>query len=197
MDDDARGLIEGASRRDPQAIEQLLQRYLPGLRAFIRLRSGPLVRARESADDLAQSVCREVLQHLDRFQHGSEAGFKHWLYTTALRRIQNKHDYWKAAKRDAARDVPLEGGSEGDGALLGCYGTFATPSRQAIAQEELARIEAAFDRLTEEDREVITLARVVGLSHREIAERTGRTPGAARVHLHRALVRLADLLDRA
>ncbi len=179
---------------DAGGVEVLLARYLPGLRAFIRLRSGPLVRAREESEDLAQSVCREILQNAARFQHGDEVGFKHWLFTTALRRIQNRHDYWKAQKRDAARDVPLHG-QDSSRDLLGCYRNFTTPSQNAMAEEEAKRIEEAFDRLAEEDREVITLSRIVGLSHREIGERTARTEGAARVHLHRALVRLATLLD--
>lgn len=189
-------LLESASRGDHLAVSELMQRYLPGLKAFIRLRSGPLIRARESTEDLAQSVCREVLQNIDRFQYGSEAGFKHWLYTTAMRRIQNKHEYWKADKRDAARDVPLEGGaSQSDNArLLQCYASLSTPSQNAVAREELSRIEAAFDKLSEDDREIITLSRLVGLSHAQIAEQTGRTEGAARTQLHRALIRLAEHL---
>lgn len=194
MVDEQDELKANESGSDPRAVEALLARYLPGLRAFIRLRSGPLVRAREESEDLAQSVCREILQNADRFQHGDEIGFRHWLFTTALRRIQNRHEYWKAQKRDAARDVPmLAPDSSGD--LLGCYRSFTTPSQNAMAEEEARRIEDAFDKLSEEDREVITLSRIVGLSHREIGERTNRTEGAARVHLHRALIRLAELLD--
>ena len=50
---------------------------------------GPQLRAKESASDLVQSVCREVLGRLDRFQHGGEAGFRHWLYATALRKVRD------------------------------------------------------------------------------------------------------------
>lgn len=191
-----RELLESASRGDDQAVDELLARYLPGLKAFIRLRSGPLIRARETADDLAQSVCREVLQNIERFQHGSEAGFKHWLYTTAMRRIQNKHDFWKAQKRDAARDVPIDARrSKSDpGALLDAYHTFSTPSRNLMAREELERIEESFDKLSDTDREIITLSRIVGLSHAEIAEKLGKSEGAARTQLHRALIRLAEFL---
>lgn len=198
MDDaERRKLLESASQGDENAVEALLRRYLPGLRAFIRLRSGPLVRARESSEDLAQSVCREVLQHIDRFQHGNETGFKHWLFTTAMRRIQNKHEYWKAQKRDAARDVPLDGGRSdgGNEALLTAYRTFSSPSQHAMANEELERIEAAFDELGDDEREVIALARIVGLSHKEIGEKMGKSEGAARVALHRALIKLAERLD--
>jgi DNA-directed RNA polymerase specialized sigma24 family protein len=42
---------------------------------------------------------------------------------------------------------------------------------------------------------VISLARIVGLSHAEIAKEMGRSEGAVRTLLSRALARLATLLD--
>lgn len=204
MEDSLHELVEDARSGSIPAINELLERNLPGLRAFIRLRCGPVVRDRESASDLAQSVCREVLEHIDRFQYGGEAGFRHWLYATALRTIQNRHVFWKRKKRDAEREVRIAGGAaQGDAAFSGAlqaglelaYRSLSSPSNQAIAREDLARIEFAFDVLSEGDREIITLARLVGLPHKEIAELTGKTEGATRVQLNRALARLATLLD--
>ena len=63
------------------------------------------------------------------------------------------------------------------------------------AREEVLRIEQAFEELPENFREVITLSRILGLSHREIAEQTGSTEGATRALLFRALARLSRLLD--
>lgn len=60
----------------------------------------------------------------------------------------------------------------------------------------LERIEGAFDGLDEDEREVITPARVVGLSHKGIAEVMGRSEGATRVRLHRSLAQRAEVLDR-
>ena len=189
-------LIDQASHGEAQALDELLGRYLPGLRAFIRLRAGALVRAKESTSDLAQSVCREILQHMDRYQFQGEANFKHWLYTTALRKIANRHEYYGADKRDPAKEV---GGSPSasDGPVLECYRSFYTPSEHAMMREELARVEQAFERLPEDYREVIVLARVVGLSRAEIAEKMGRTEGAVRTLLSRALAELAELVTKA
>ncbi|MFT7463551.1 MAG: RNA polymerase sigma-70 factor (ECF subfamily) [Pseudohongiellaceae bacterium] len=172
------------------AVAELLVRHLPGLRAYIRLRAGALVRQRESASDLAQSVCREVLQNIDRFQYGGEAGFKHWLYATALRRIQKRQAYWKTLKRDVAREQ-----AGADISVSAAYGRVSSPSQKVVGREDLERIERAFDELSEGEREIITLARLVGLSHDEIAEALGKSVGATRVQLHRALARLAIILD--
>lgn len=190
MADSFEQLVASASRGDRTAVEELLVRHLPGLRAFIRLRAGPLVRAQESASDLAQSVCREVLLNLSTFRYGGEAGFRRWLFTTALRTLQKKDEHWRAQKREAARV------QRDETALLEQYRSFSSPSNRAVAREELERIEGAFDELDEDEREVITLARVVGLAHKEIAEVMGRSEGATRVLLHRSLAHLAEVLDR-
>ncbi|MFO0985459.1 MAG: sigma-70 family RNA polymerase sigma factor [Planctomycetota bacterium] len=194
MAGDVEMLVQEASRGDAVAVESLLTRFLPGLRAFIRLRTGKLLRARESASDLVQSVCREVIEHLDRFQYRSEAGFKYWLYTEALRKIANRREYHEAAKRDVRKEHrPDQGAADQD--LLASYQTLTTPSQHAIAHEELERIERAFDQLPETEREVILLSRIVGLSADEIAEQQGRSQGAVRTALSRALAKLAEHLD--
>src|SRR5262245_60579325 len=115
---------------------------LPGLRAFIRLRSGQLLRARESVSDLVQSVCREVLQDLPRAEVGSEAAFRGWLYTAAHRKILDRRKYWEREMRDAGREQALDGAPDADGErrLLESYEALATPSRHAEVKEEVARI---------------------------------------------------------
>jgi RNA polymerase sigma-70 factor (ECF subfamily) len=197
---DSEHLVQQASSGSMPAVEVLLARYLPGLRAYVRLRAGPAVRARESVSDLVQSTCREVFEHLDRFRWGGEAGFRRWLYATALRRILKKHAFHTAGKRDVGREVPLAhaaaGSRSGEGVELAAYAaSFSTPSGVAIAREQAARIEAAFDALTEEQRELIVQSRLMGFGHREIAAALGKSEGAVRVALHRALARLAAALD--
>lgn len=184
-------LTRAAVGGDRRAVEALIEQHLPGLRVIVRLRAGPLIRARESSSDLVQSVCREVLANAGRFQHPGEDAFKRWLYTTALRKIVDRRDYYLAQKRDALREVAP---GDGDAAVLACYGSFATPSHQAMVREELARIEAAFDELGEEDREVVSMAHVLGLSRAEIGAQLGKSEGAVRAQLFRALARLSKRL---
>lgn len=190
---DLQALTEAAGRGEAPAIEALIERYLPELHAFVRLRAGRLICARESSLDVVNSVCREVLAHMERFQHPSEAAFKRWLYVTALRKIKNRQAYYLAAKRDVLREVGAPEASAEE-ALLQHYRTFSTPSQHAVAREEIERVEAAFDRLNEEQREVLTLAHMVGLSRAEIATQMGKSEEAVRALLHRALVKVSDLV---
>lgn len=195
--DDARtssaDLAQRAAQGDREAVEALLQRHLPELRAFVRMRAGPMLRARESTSDLVQSTCREVLGHMDRFRFPDDNAFRAWLLTTAQRKIADRVDHATAQKRDAAREVAIarESGAD-DERLLAAYGRFSSPSHRAVVADELARVEKAFDRLNEEQREVVGLAHIAGLSRREIAEHLGKSENAVRIILHRALARIAE-----
>jgi len=194
--DDGQELAEKAAAGDSGALKTLLERYLPELRAFVRLRAGPEVRSHESRSDIVQSVCREVLEHAERFRHPSQEAFKRWLYATVLRKVQNRQRFWTAERRDAGRVIqPMQKTDDSEAGLLECYRTFTTPSQFAIASEEVERIEAAFDQMPAEYRQVITLAHIVGMSRAEIGEEMGKSEGAVRVLLHRALVRASEILD--
>lgn len=197
-DDDLQALTQAACGGDRQALEALVLRYLPQLRAFVRLRAGAAVRLQESSSDLVQSVCREVLQHAEVFQHPGESAFKQWLYTTALRKIRQRQRYFLAQRRDVQRrEAQPADGSADDPTLALQYSSFTSPSSAAARNELVARVETAFDQLTEEQREIVSLAHLVGLSRAEIAERVGKSEVAVRVALHRALARIAELLDES
>jgi RNA polymerase sigma-70 factor, ECF subfamily len=198
---DPRTLVDSASRGDAAAVEALLERYLPGLSAFVRLRAGPLLRARESSSDLVQSVCREVLEHVDRYQYKSEGLFKQWLFTTAARKIADRCDHVQAQRRDVRREVALDAAAadpaaSAPGWFADACRSLVTPSRELIAREEVAATERALLALADDHREVILLARVVGLSAKEIGEQMNRSESAVRSLLHRALAELCELVER-
>ena len=192
--DDFAGLVSAARDGDRVARERLVERYLPQIRAYVRLRSGPLLRRRESQSDLVQTVCRQLLEDLHGYRGDAEASFRAWLFTMALRKLTERGRFHGAERRDPAREERLPPAASAEAAersLLECYASFCTPSRVAIAREEVERVEVAFDALRDEDREVITLACVVGLPHREIALELGKSEEAVRKLLSRARARLA------
>lgn len=184
-------LVEGARRKEHGAIEQLLVRHLPGLEAFVRLRMGPVLRGLLTAPDLVQSVCREVLEDLPGFEFRGEAPFRHWLYVRAENKLREKHRYHHAGKRSREMEVSLPDAST----FLPAYRTLCTPSKDLEVRETMQRVEAAFDQLPDDYREAITLHKLCGLSHAEIAERLGRSEGAVRNLVYRGISRLALLVD--
>ncbi len=198
-DDEILALTQAACRGDRTALDALVVRFLPELRAFVRLRAGPEVREWESRSDLVQSVCREILDHAKRFKHPDQKAFKQWLFVTALRKIQERGRVVFAQKRDIGRQVRPQdaptGRSGADVELLKCYSSISAPSRVAELHERIEQVERAFDQLSDEQREIVTLAHLVGLSRAEIAGRLGKSEGSVRVMLHRALARIAEIVE--
>lgn len=195
---DLEACIRAARDGDEAARDRLISDNLPWIRAVLRLEADSVVRQKESSSDLAQSICVEILQHLDTFEFRGEASFRSWLHTWICNKLKARRRYYLAQKRDARREVghPNHGTSL-DERLLNCYATFCTPSRVAEHREAIERVEEALDRLPDDYRAVIVQAQLLRLPHAEIAGRMGRSEGATRVLLHRAVVRLAALLDVA
>lgn len=184
-------LVRGAAEGDEASIDLLLERHLPALRAFIRSRAGPRVRARDATSDLVQSVCLQALEGADGLRARDEESFRSWLYTAALRLIYARNRFHRAQKRAVEAEAPgAAPAMDSSMAPAEPAAVGPTPSHAFAAREDLARVEAAFARLTDEQRDVILLARLGDLSHAEIAEQFGCTEEAARQRLWRALARL-------
>jgi RNA polymerase sigma-70 factor (ECF subfamily) len=194
---DSLHLIAAAQAGKADALDQLLRRHLPDLRVFVRAKSGEALRHQESCSDLVQTVCREALANLDGYEWRGEGTFRHWLFSLAMNKLRNRADHYAAARRDVGRTVPGEGTASQPGILAAAAARDGTPSQQAIGREAVAKFETCLDGLPELDREVILLARVVGLSHLEIAAELGIAEGAVRTRLSRALARLATLMAAA
>ncbi len=189
---DHAALVDHATRGDATALDALIARHLPTLVGYIRLHADPVIRDHESCSDIAQSVCRDVLEETHSFEYRGEPAFRAWLCTKALTKLVNRKRYYLTAKRDVRRNQPLLAASDQD--LPQLYAKVFSASDQAVARETAKHLEAAFDQLPEDYRRVITLSRVLGMSHAEIGTELGRDQGAVRVLLHRALVRLGRLM---
>jgi RNA polymerase sigma-70 factor (subfamily 1) len=187
-DERTRSLVAAASRGEQPAIEELVARHLPRLHAYVRLRMGRTLRAREGSLDLVQSVCRELVSHFDEFEYRDEQQFLGWLFTTALHKVQEKQRFHGREARAADREVALP-----DDDVLAAA-DWLTPSREAIGRERLQRVAEALEALPDDYREVIGLARIAGLAHKEIAARLGRSEAATRKLLGRALASLGEIL---
>lgn len=179
---------------DPPSIDELLRRHVPGVRALVRLRMSPLLRAHESGSDLVQSACRELLGKLDGFLYQGEEAFRAWLANAVLLKLKTKERDLLAQKRDARRNVDVGGDVDAAG-LLACYSQVLSPSRELIAAERVRDLEAAFDTLPEHYREVITLSRIAKLPRDEVAKAMQRSEDSIRNMLPRALAALAEALE--
>ena len=189
-------LLASAHSGDGRAIDELLAEHVPALRAYLRIHMPAELRARESCSDLVNSVCRQILQDQPEFEYRGPEAFRGWLYSWARHKVMDRLRYWHAEKRGIGRerDVPEH---QSLGQLAAAYHGLASPSAVAVQNEDVVRLEAAFERLSEEYREVIGLCRIAGLSREEVGRRMGgRSAGAVRNLLNRALAALSTALER-
>jgi RNA polymerase sigma-70 factor (ECF subfamily) len=191
MHEEAEQLFAGAAAGDPTSLDRLLERYLPQLHSYVQARMGKGLGPREASIDVVQSVCRQVLGARGSFEFRGEERFRAWLFTTALNKLREKHRRHLAQGRSRARE---EKALDHEPVTAAAY--FVTPSQQAIGKETAEAIQQALAALSEEHREVVTLSRIVQLPHAVIAEVMGRSEDAVRKLFARALVALADELER-
>jgi RNA polymerase sigma-70 factor (ECF subfamily) len=157
------------------AVDVLFREYQPALLRYLRACEPRM------AEDLAAEVWLALAPKLAAFT-GDEAGFRGWLFTVARRKLMG---YRRQAVRRRTAPVPDE--------HFHLLAAGDDPAAEGIAvlatQEAVNRLVA---HLPEEQAEVVLLRVVAGLSVAEVAEMTGRTPGAVRVMQHRALRKLAE-----
>ena len=186
---------EHGPEADPERLEELLAAHLPGLRGFLRRRAPDLVLAKESTEDLAQSVCRDVLEHGGdgRLELRGKQEFKQWLYEAALWKLRARRRHHGAQRRDVAKEVgPWDRSQSGVRPLE--PGDTETPSRIVATDEQRAAVRRAIEDLGGRDAEILEMAVLQERPHREIAEALGVTEAHSRVILSRALARLSSRL---
>ena len=182
--------ILAAADGDPAAIDALFARNMAVLEAFIRVRAGRAVQARESIRDVAQSVCREAVADLQGFEFRGEKEFRNWLFLKAGRKLLKKARFHREAKRDLGREVAALADEEA-ATLHEAYACFVTPSQCADARAEVAAVEAAIAELPQAQRDAVTMTRLLGLSYGEVAAELQLTESAVRGLVARGLARVA------
>lgn len=176
-------LLTRARAGDAEALDHLFSRYLPLLR---RWAAGRLPRwARDLADtpDLVQETLLQVFKKVEGFEHRGEGAFHAYLRQALMNRIRN--EVRNAGRRPDRSE--LDSGVPADD---------ISPLEAAIGAEAAERYEAALQRLSDDDRELIVARLEMGLDYSELAAVTGRpSRDAARMAATRAVARLLEELQ--
>jgi RNA polymerase sigma-70 factor, ECF subfamily len=178
-------LIERARAGDQQALELLFARHLKPLQRWARGRLPKWARDLADTDDLVQDTLVQTFKRIELFEPRRVGALQAYLRQAVLNRIRN--ELRRKGRQPHATDLE---GIEVDSA--------ESPLEQAIGREAVERYERALQRLTTEEREAIIARVEMGYTNEELAEALGKpTPDAARKAAHRALVRLAEEMERA
>jgi len=177
-------LVQAFKDGNTAALDRLINRYKGPLYAYLV----KLSRDRDASDDLLQEVFIRVIKKLASY--GERDKFSAWLFTVAHHAVM---DHFRSDSR--RREDSLDSAAED---RLSLADTLASPEPgpDGILEgaERAGVVQAAFDRLSPEQREVFLMRHYSGLPFNEIADILGVPIGTALARMSRAVARLRSEL---
>lgn len=176
-------LLLGQLRQgDARAGEKLVLRYHEPLSRYLRRLTGQV----QAAEDLQQQTWLSVLEHIEKFDPSSAVGgFKAWLFRIATNKT---NDLWRAKGRERAAHVELQQTAES---------IVPDAGHRIQGMEDEAALRDAISRLPEAQRQVLLLRYYSGLKFVEIAEILGCPLNTALGRMHKAMLKLKELMERS
>jgi RNA polymerase sigma-70 factor (ECF subfamily) len=196
--DKTRELVAMAKDGNESAISQLWTVYGARVHWIMRLRMGKELRSKLESTDLAQDALLSALGDLENFTYKNEGDFLRWISTIAENRLRDNLDKLHADKRNIRKEIRIS--KPGANPVSKSAVSFTpieatTPSVIMSRKEELDKLEKAIDKLKPDYKQVIVLAKIEGLSYKEIADKLGKTSEAVRKLISRAMAALTTVFD--
>lgn len=173
-------VVEGVKNGDSDAVGEVYVRLADRLLGYLTAR----VHDRAMAEDLLEATFIELLQKGHTIRGGA-ASIKVWLFRAAH---YNALDYLRKIKRRGEwleADLTLFDQPEGT----------RGPADRAEADDTASRVRAAMATLSGEQRQVLLLRYVAGLTAAEVADVMSKSDGAVRALQHRGERSLGRVLD--
>ena len=137
---------------------------------------------REEALDLSQEVFLRVFRMIHRFR--GQSALRTWIFRIVVNQARNRQRWWR--RRHVRQQVSLDEHIEQHGELPARRDAVTSPDR-ALDRRQLAdQIQRALETLPFDERTVIVLREVDGLSYEEMAFSLGVTLGTVKARLTRA-----------
>lgn len=162
------------------AFTELYKEHLRDVYSFLYYRLGN----HHDAEDVSEQVFLQAYRHLPKALNESQGrSLRPWLIRIAQNLAINQY-------RDRSRkpQSPLEAAGE-----------FATHHDTEDLVEARADLEQVFEKVSElpdDRREALIMRFALGMDNQEIARAMGKTEGATKVLLHRAIKQLGEALER-
>ena len=174
-----------------------LERYREYLRTLARLQLDDRLRGKLDPSGVVQQTLLEAHQARDKLRGLNDAQLAAWLRRALAHNLADEARRLGAQVRDVGRERPLERAVDESSARLEALlaSEHASPSHQAVRQEDLLRLAEALARLPEDQRAAVELHHLEGRTLAETAEAMGRTRSAAASLVFRGLRNLRRSLD--
>jgi RNA polymerase sigma-70 factor (ECF subfamily) len=173
-----RGLVQRAQRGDRVALEELYLLHFDRIYSYLHMSVG----SRHDAEDLTTQTFVKMLEAIGRFQWRS-VPFSAWLFRIAHNLAM---DHFRANRRwQPEEEVPET-----------VQGEERSAEEQALVSLGQTSMMTLIERLSPEQRQVLTLKFVFRFSNAEAAAILGKSEGAVKSLQHRALASLQKHVTR-
>jgi len=180
------GLVARLRTGDESAFVELVRRYQPGM---LRLAEAT-VGTRAVAEEVCQETWLAVFKGVDRFE--GRSSFKTWLYRVLLNRARTNAGREQRAGRPDSEVVER---FDANGAWTEPPAPWSDRVDDRLDARRLAvRVHQLLPELPEQQRQVVLLRDVEGLSSADVTSLLGISDGNQRVLLHRGRAKLRDRL---
>jgi RNA polymerase sigma-70 factor (ECF subfamily) len=172
-------LIDRLRRGEAAAGESLVRKYYQPLVRYLQR----LVGNEQLAEELLQQTWLSVLEHLDRFDARSIAGgFKAWLFRIATNKA---NDHWRSSGRERLAKQGLR---------LVSDESLPPADHRLEGSEQEQKLKRAIEQLPDAQRQVLALRYYSNLKFVEIAEMVGCPLNTALGRMHKAMLKLKELM---
>ena len=173
MPDEIPALI-AAALEDPAAFGRVYDRYVQPVYRYVYSRVG----SAHEAEDITSQTFMVAYESLPRYRERGH--FSAWLFRIARSKMM---DHFRRSRREVALEAAEHIVESGD-ALS-----------SVIQDEELGRLRSLIGKSSEEERDLIRLRYVAGLSYAEMADLLGRREDAVKKSVYRLLARLQSQME--
>jgi RNA polymerase sigma factor (sigma-70 family) len=165
---------------DMSAGELLAKRFYEPLIRYLQRLSGN----DHLAEELHQQTWLSVLDHIEKFDPASTAGgFKSWLFRIATNKA---NDHWRSRGREKSATEGLKLVTDADLPAAG---------ERLESTEQQLKLQKAIQQLPEAQRQVLMLRYYSDLKFVEIAEMLGCPLNTALGRMHKAILKLRQLME--
>jgi RNA polymerase sigma-70 factor (ECF subfamily) len=169
--------------------EQACTRLVTDHQRMVYQLSLHLLGDQQEALDLSQEVFLRVFRTLGQFR--GQSALRTWIYRVVVTQASNRRRWWR--RRHQAQQVALDEHVAAHGDLVD--GRSSAKPDQVAEQEQTARqVWTALDQMPFDQRTILVLREIDGLSYDEIAFSLGVAVGTVKSRLARAREHLRDVL---
>ena len=172
-------LVQRLRDGDTSAGETLVRRHYEPLTRYLQRLAGP-----QAAEELHQQTWVSVLDHIDRFDPAAiGGGFKAWLFRIATNKA---NDLWRSRGREKVAK---------EGLKLITDEALPDAGQPLEASEQEEKLRKAIELLPESQRQVLVLRYYSNLKFVEIAEILGCPLNTALGRVHKAILKLRQMMS--